>query len=126
MKGTIRRFTHRLQIRMCICERRSESSLFGPENKLASYGRIWLKVSFFPRLIKYFYSSRTVSSELTTLMCSTERERPQTDQLPWKYSLSFFWLTFILKIQRSTFKTGSAVACISTQADLSFGYKAKD
>ena len=37
-----------------------------------------------------------------------------------------FLLTFILKIQRSTFKTGSAVACISAQADLSFGYKAKD
>ena len=36
------------------------------------------------------------------------------------------WLTFILKIERSTFKTGSAVACISAQADLSFGYKAKD
>ena len=67
-----------------------------------------------------------VSSELTTQMCPTERERPQTDQLPRKYSLSFFWLTFILKIQRSTFKTGSAVACISAQANLSFGYKAKD
>ena len=37
-----------------------------------------------------------------------------------------FLLTFILKIQRSTIKTGSAVACISAQADLSFGYKAKD
>ena len=67
-----------------------------------------------------------VSSELTTQMCPTECERPQTDQLPRKYSLSFFWLTFILKIQRSTFKTGSAVACISAQADLSFSYKAKD
>ena len=31
-----------------------------------------------------------VSSELTTQMCPTERERPQTDQLPRKYSLSFF------------------------------------
>ena len=31
---------------------------------------------------------------------------------------------FILKIQISTFKTGSAVACISAQADLRFGYKA--
>ena len=69
---------------------------------------------------------RTVSSELTIQMCPTERKRPQTDQLPRKYSLSFLWLTFILKIQRSTFKTGSAVACISAQADLSFGYKAKD
>ena len=67
-----------------------------------------------------------VSSELTTQMCPTERERTQTDQLPRKYLLSFFWLTFILKIQRSTFKTGSAVACISGQANLSFGYKAKD
>ena len=67
-----------------------------------------------------------VSSELTTQMCPTERERLQTDQLPQKYSLSFVWLTFILKIQRSTIKTGSAVACISAQADLSFGYKAKD
>ena len=37
-----------------------------------------------------------------------------------------FLLTFILEIQRSTFKTGSAVACISAQADLCFGYKAKD
>ena len=37
-----------------------------------------------------------------------------------------FMLTFILKIQRSTIKTGSAVACVSAQADLSFGYKAKD
>ena len=36
------------------------------------------------------YSPRTVSSELTTQMCPTERERPQTDQLPWKYLLSFF------------------------------------
>ena len=27
---------------------------------------------------------RTVSSELTTQMCPTERERPQTDQRPWK------------------------------------------
>ena len=85
-----------------------------------------MKVSFFPRLIKYFYSKWTVSSELTTQMCPTERERPQTDQLPRKYSLSFFWLTFILKIQRSTFKTGSAVARISAQANLSFAYKAKD
>ena len=59
-------------------------------------------------------------------MCPTQRERPQTDQLPRMYSLSLFWLTFILKIQRSTFKTGSAVECISAQADLSFGYKAKD
>ena len=67
-----------------------------------------------------------VSSELTIQMCPTERERPQTDQLQRKYSLSFLWLTFILKIQRSTFKTGRAVACISAQADLSFGYKAKD
>ena len=79
-----------------------------------------------PRLIKYFYSPRTVSSELTTQMCPTERERPQTDQLPWNYLLSFFLLTFILKIQRSTIKTGSAVACISARADLSFGYNAKD
>ena len=23
-------------------------------------------------------------------MCPTERERPQTDQLPWNYLLSFF------------------------------------
>ena len=37
-----------------------------------------------------------------------------------------FLLTFILKIQRSTIKTGSAVVCISAQADLSLGYKAKD
>ena len=80
----------------------------------------------------YFYSPLTVSSELTTQMCPTERERPQTDQLPRKYLLSFFFffffflLTFILKIQRSTIKTGSAVACISAQANLSFGYKAKD
>ena len=37
-----------------------------------------------------------------------------------------FLLTFTLKIQRSTIKTGSAVACVSAQADLSFGYKAKD
>ena len=37
-----------------------------------------------------------------------------------------FLLTFILKIQRSTIKTGSAIACLSAQADLSFGYKAKD
>ena len=29
-------------------------------------------------------------------------------------------------LQRCTIKTGSAVACISSQADLSFGYKAKD
>ena len=28
--------------------------------------------------------------ELTTQMCPTERERPQTDQLPRKYLLSFF------------------------------------
>ena len=68
----------------------------------------------------------TTDSELTTQMCPTECERPQTDQLPRKYSLSFIWLAFILKIQRSTFKTGSAVACISVQADLSFGYRAKD
>ena len=40
--------------------------------------------------------------------------------------LFLFLLTFILKIQRSTIKTGSAVACISAQANLSFGYKAKD
>ena len=65
-----------------------------------------------PELIKYFYSPRTVSSELTTQMCPTERERPQTDQLPRKYLLSFFLLT----------RLGSAVACISAQADLSFGY----
>ena len=38
----------------------------------------------------------------------------------------FFLFTFILKIQRSTSKTGSAVACISAQADLSLGYKAKN
>ena len=89
------------------------------ENRLAAYGRMSLKVSFFPRLIKYFYSPRTVSSELkTTQMCPTERERPQTDQLPRKYLLSFFLLTFILKIQRSTIKTGSAVACISAQAGI--------
>ena len=44
----------------------------------------------FPRLIKYFYSPRTVSSELTTQMCPTERELPQTDQLPRNYLLSFF------------------------------------
>ena len=37
-----------------------------------------------------------------------------------------FLLAFILKIQRSTIKTGKAVACISAQADLIFGYKAKD
>ena len=34
-----------------------------------------------------------------------------------------FCLKFILKIQRSTLKTGSAVACISAQADLSFRKK---
>ena len=42
------------------------------------------------------------------------------------FAYLFFLLTFILKIQRSTLKTGSVVACISAQADLSFGYKAKD
>ena len=31
-----------------------------------------------------------VSSELTTQMCPTECERQQTDQLPRKYSVSFF------------------------------------
>ena len=66
------------------------------------------------------------SSELTTQMCPTKRERPQTDQLPRKYLLPFFCSHLFSKIQRSTIKTGSAVACISAQADLSFGYKAKD
>ena len=33
---------------------------------------------------------QTVSSELITQMCHTERGRPQTDQLPRKYSLSCF------------------------------------
>ena len=37
----------------------------------------------------------TVSSELTTQMCSTERERPQTDQLPRKYLLSFFFVNVL-------------------------------
>ena len=44
-----------------------------------------------PRLIKYLYSPRMVSSELSTQMCPTESERPQTDQLPQKYLLSFFF-----------------------------------
>ena len=79
-----------------------------------------------PEANQILYSPRTVSSELTTQMCPTDRERPQTDQLSRKYLLSFFLLTFILKIRRSTIKTGSAVACICAQADLSFGYKAKD
>ena len=79
-----------------------------------------------PEANQILYSPQTVSSELTTQMYPTERERPQVDQLPRKYLLSFFLLMFILKIQRSTIKTGSAVACISAQADLSFCYQAKD
>ena len=37
-----------------------------------------------------FLLTGTVSSELTTQMCPTEREIPQTDQLPRNYLLSFF------------------------------------
>ena len=77
-----------------------------------------------PEANQILNSPRTVSSELTTQMCPTEHERPQTDQLPRKYLLSFFFLlTFILKIQISTFKTGRAVACISAQADLRLAIK---
>ena len=35
-----------------------------------------------PEASQILYSPQTVSSELTTQMCPTERERPQTDQLP--------------------------------------------
>ena len=37
-----------------------------------------------------FFLTAEVSSELTTQICPTERERPQTDQLPRNYLLSFF------------------------------------
>ena len=43
-----------------------------------------------PEANQILFSPRTVSSELTTQMCPTERERPQTGQLPRKYLLSFF------------------------------------
>ena len=81
---------------MCIHERRSESSLFGPKLKTdwlftdaLAEGLILPEANQILLLTADGFPSY-FSSELTTQMCPTERERPQTDQLPRKYLLSFF------------------------------------
>ena len=43
-----------------------------------------------PKANQIFLLTADGLQELTTQMCPTERERPQTDQLPRNYLLSFF------------------------------------